>query len=53
MQQPVNVVLGTRQKPSKSGNSREMREVADSMVYIPVLETLQLLLENENVIAEV
>ena len=48
------MVLGTRQKKTaKSGESREVREVQDCVVYVPILKTLERLLENEDVITQV
>ena len=48
--EPINHVLGTRQKVNRAG---DIRTVNDSVVYIPIFSTLQLLLENDTVIAEV
>lgn len=39
------MVLGTRQKPAKSGGNREIREVQDCVVYVPILKTLERLLD--------
>ena len=40
-------------KPAKPRESREIREVRDCIVYVPILKTLQRLLENEDVVAQV
>ena len=47
------MVLGTRQKTAKSGESRQVREVQDCVVYVPILKKLERLLENEDVITQV
>ena len=45
--EPINHVLGTRQKVNRAGDIRTVNE------YVPIFSTLQLLLENDTVIAEV
>ena len=35
------------------GENREIREVRDCIVYVPILKTLQRLLENEDVVTQV
>ena len=47
------MVLGTRQKPAKSGENREICEVQDCVVFVPILKTLERLLENEDVVTQV
>ena len=45
--------LGTILKPRKSGVAREMQEVSESVVYIPLLKTVQCLLDKDEIVAEV
>lgn len=47
------VTLGTENKWKGTGENRTYTRVEDKMVYIPVLETIQTLLEDETVISEV
>ena len=41
------------QKPVNPGESREIREMKDCLAYVPILDTLQRLLENEDVVTQV
>ena len=50
---PMEIVLGSKWKLEGSGAKRRMVEKKDCMYYIPILETLQTLLDNEDVLAEV
>ncbi len=53
MQEPVKIVLGTERKPKGYGRKRRTIDVEETMVYVPILETLQRLLQNETVVSEV
>ena len=50
---PVKVVLGTRRKAKGLGAKCQLVEVEDSFMYVPILETLQTLLNNQTVLEEV
>ena len=52
-QEPRSVVLGTHRKWKGSGENRRYKTVEDKMIYIPLLETLRSLLENDTVMSEV
>ena len=52
-QMPVKVVLGTRRKAKGLGAKRQLVEVEDSFMYVPILETIQTLLNNQTVLEEV
>ncbi len=45
--------LGTERKVKGVGHKRRMIEVEDTMVYIPIFKTLQVLLNNDCVAEEV
>ena len=47
------IVLGTIRKAKGYGCKRKMMEIEEVMVYVPLLDTLQKLLENDKVGAEV
>ena len=49
-QDPITKVLGVRHKPGKDGH---LKQTKDTLVYIPILETIQHLLHNESVRSEV
>ena len=53
MQMPIKVVLGTRRKAKGLGTKRQLVEVEEGFVYVPILETLQTLLNNDTVLTEV
>ena len=46
-------VLGEHCRHKGSGNKRRCVLVEDIMMYVPILETLQVLLQNEAIVAEV
>ena len=52
-QEPVSVRLGTVRKAKGSGAKRRIVEVEEGMMYIPILETLNVLLNNEAIASEV
>ena len=47
------MVLGKERRPVGCGHKRRVAEVEDTMVYIPILDTIQHLLKNDALIAEV
>ena len=53
MQEPVEIPLGERRVWKGRGIKRRCIVKRDCAYYIPVLETLQVLLRNEAIIAEV
>ena len=53
LQEPKTVVLGTVRKPKGTSTKRRCVEVKETMLYIPILDTLNILLQNETVISEV
>ena len=53
MQMPIKVVLGTRRKAKGLGTKRRLVEVEEGFVYVPILETLQTLLNIDTVLTEV
>ena len=53
MQLPVTVVLRTERKAKGLGSKRRLVEKEESYVYIPILQTLETLLQNDMVLAEV
>ena len=53
MQEPRSVVLGIESKWKGIGENRKYTRIEEKMVYIPVLETLQTLLEDETIMSEV
>ncbi len=53
MQEPQEIVLGTRKKRRGTGRNRKVVEVKVTMVYVPILENLQVLLMNDRVRKEV
>ena len=52
-QEPEKIVLGIVRKAKGTGHKRRLVETEDAMMYIPLLETLELLLQNETILAEV
>lgn len=52
-QEPVRIVLGTVRKAKGTGHKRRLVETDNTMMYIPLLETLELLLQNETILGEV
>ena len=53
MQTPIPIILGTNLRYKRSGSKRRLVEVEDTMMYIPFLEYLKVLLQNETVISDV
>lgn len=53
LKEPRTVVLGSVRKAKGMGAKRRVVEIDETMIYIPILETLRILLENEAVMAEV
>lgn len=50
---PVKILLGTKKKPQGLGSKRRLIEKEEVFVYVPILQTLQALLTNETILAEV
>lgn len=46
-------MLGTEREPRGVGNKRRVTEVEETMVYVPILQTLEVLLKNDCVAHEV
>ena len=53
IQEPVQIVLGRERRAIGCGHKRRVAEVEDTMVYIPILKTIQCLLNNASLVAEV
>ena len=53
MQEPVTIELGERHVWKGSGSSRKLVTKHDTFIYIPVLQTLQTLLNNKAIMSEV
>ena len=53
LQEPVPILLGTRTQPGKFLKDGTVKETKDTLVYIPVLKTLEHLLQNEMIVSEV
>ena len=53
MQDPVKIVLGTKRTAQGYGSKRRVVEKDEVFMYIPILQTLQVLLSNETVLSEV
>ena len=53
LQEPQTVLLGTERQWIGSGEKRSYVEVRDEMIYVPILETIQSLLNNGNVSKQV
>lgn len=53
MQEPERVVLGKIRKYKGIGAKRRCVEKDETMHYVPVLKTLDVILQNETVLAEV
>ena len=49
----MKIVLGTERRTVGCGYNRKIAEVEDTMVYVPVLSTIQCLLNNDALVAEV
>lgn len=52
-QEPVAIKLGTRRKWKGHGRKRRYQEIDETMMYIPLQKTLQVLLEDKTVLKEV
>ena len=52
-QEPVSIALGERRVWKGRGHKRRCVVKKDSLVYIPLLHTLQSLLSNKGILAEV
>ena len=48
----MKVTLGVKRKASGHGTKRCLVEKVESFVYVPILETLQVLLNDEGIMAE-
>ena len=53
VQMPEKIVLGTILKPQGTGDKRRVVKKDETMMYIPILKTLELLLQNDSMLAEV
>jgi len=52
LQEPVRVVLEKESRPIGCRHKRRVAEIENTMVYIPLLNTLQHLLNNDALVAE-
>ena len=52
-QEPISIKLGTVRKAKGSGVKRRIVEVEEGMVYIPLISTLNVPLNNEWIASEV
>jgi len=53
MQEPVQIRLGTRCTRRGHGRKRRSTQVKESMIYVPLLKTLEVLLMDEGIYTEV
>lgn len=53
LQDPVKIVLGTRRVQKGHGRKRRLVEKEDTLVYVPILKTLQVILNDDGILAEV
>lgn len=53
LQDPVSITFGVRHVPGKFLSDGSLKQIKDSMVYIPILRTIQQLLHNGTILAEV
>lgn len=53
LQEPKTVVLGTVRKTKGTGTKHRCVEIEETMQYIPIMDTLNILLQNETVNSEV
>jgi len=53
LQEPVKVVLEKESRPIECRHKWRVAEIEDTMVYIPLLDTLERLLNNDALVAEV
>ncbi len=53
LQEPVRVTLGEKRVWKGRGQKRQCVEVCDTFMYIPLLKTIQVLLQNSSVVAQV
>lgn len=49
----MNITLGVRHIPGKFLKDGSVKQINESMVYIPILKTIQHLLSNDTILAEV
>lgn len=52
-QEPRKIVLGSKRKRVGYGPKRRLVEQDECMVYVPLLESLESLLQSDSVLAEV
>lgn len=52
-QEPQKIVLGTYHEKKRRGNKLKDVEVTDDAYYVPLLESLQQLLNDESILSEV
>lgn len=52
-QEPEKVVLGTTREYKGTGAKRRCVEKEEIMMYVPILKTLDVILQNETILAEV
>ncbi|XP_065893395.1 uncharacterized protein [Dysidea avara] len=50
---PTKIKMGTRRIHRGHGRKRRLKEVTDTLVYVPLLKTLQMLLKDEGIYTEV
>lgn len=53
VQEPQTTLLGLERQWKGSGSKRSYREVREEMMYIPILKTIQVLLNNPEVAKQV
>ena len=53
MQEPKKIILGTRRIYRGHGRKRRLVKVTDTLVYVPLLQTIETLLKDEGIYTEV
>ena len=53
LQESKKIKLGTRRIFQGHGRHRRLTEITETLVYVPLLQTLQSLLKNEEIYTEV
>lgn len=53
IQEPTKIKMGTRRVYRGHGRKRRLRDITDTMVYVPLLKTLKILLQDEGIYTEV
>jgi len=53
LQEPKKIKLGTRRIFRGHGRRRRLTEITETLVYVPLLQTLQSLLKDEEIYTEV